>query len=146
MTHSPSTSRRIETTRAGSHGLTRLLWQMVRPALPIVLLVLVGGVLVAQDGNAPPDTTSTTAPTDDSLGMPTDPVSIMKKLGWMGWLFLLPFVGATLIALWYTVERMVVLKRSRVIPKPFVDRFLEHIRQQMAVGDDLPALVENKHA
>ena len=61
--------------------------------------------------------------------MPTDPVGIMKQLGWMGWAFLAPFAVATLIALWFSVERLVVLKRSRVIPKPFVERFLEHLHQ-----------------
>ena len=134
MTHSPSMSRRFETGKVGSRLLLRLLWRMIRPALPIVLLVLIGGVLIAQDGAdatpAPaPATATATAPENDVSGMPTDPVSIMKQLGWMGWLFLVPFVGATLIALWYTVERMVVLKRSRVIPRPFVERFLEHLRQ-----------------
>jgi biopolymer transport protein ExbB len=124
-------SRRFETGKVGSRLLLRLLWRMVRPALPIVLLVLIGGVLIAQDGAAAADATpaTATAPENDVSGMPTDPVSIMKQLGWMGWLFLVPFVGATLIALWYTVERMVVLKRSRVIPRPFVERFLEHLRQ-----------------
>ena len=133
MTHSPSMSRRFETGKVGSRLLLRLLWRMIRPALPIVLLVLIGGVLIAQDGaaaaDATPATATATAPENDVSGMPTDPVSIMKQLGWMGWLFLVPFVGATLIALWYTVERMVVLKRSRVIPRPFVERFLEHLRQ-----------------
>ncbi len=61
--------------------------------------------------------------------MPTDPVGIMKQLGWMGWAFLAPFAVATLIALWFSVERLVVLKRSRVIPLPFVERFLEHLHQ-----------------
>ena len=103
--------------------------------LPIVVLVAIGGVLMAQDGGAAaktapaPAATPDAAPEEDTLGMPKDPVSIMKQLGWMGWVFLVPFVGATLISLWYSVERIVVLKRKRVIPKPFVERFLEHLRQ-----------------
>ncbi len=107
--------------------------------LPIVVLVAIGGVLMAQDGDAAaktapapaatPDAAPDAAPEEDTLGMPKDPVSIMKQLGWMGWVFLVPFVGATLISLWYSVERIVVLKRKRVIPKPFVERFLEHLRQ-----------------
>ena len=35
-----------------------------------------------------------------------------------------PFLAATLIALWFTTERLVVLRPGRVVPKPFVDRFL----------------------
>ena len=51
----------------------------------------------------------------------------------MGWAFLAPFAAATLIAVWFSVERLVVLKRNRVIPKPFVERFLEHLHQPCAV-------------
>ena len=132
MTHRSPTTRPTTTGPATRPRIIpAVLWKMLRPALPLILLILVGGVLAAQD-DTPPTSEAPTATVDqetDALGMPTDPVSIMKQLGWMGWLFLIPFVGATLIALWYSVERMVVLKRSRVIPKPFVDRFLEHIRQ-----------------
>ena len=132
MTHCSSTTRRTPTgTAIRPRVITAVLWKLSRPILPLILVILIGGVLAAQDGPPPTSETppATGAQKTDALGMPTDPVSIMKQLGWMGWLFLVPFVGATLIALWYSVERMVVLKRSRVIPKPFVDRFLEHIRQ-----------------
>ena len=129
MTHSPPMSPRFETGGTRCHLVIRLLWRIVQPALPILLLVLIGGVLVAQDGVAAADETPARRSVSSGPDMPTDPISIMKQLGWMGWLFLVPFVGATLIALWYSVERMVVLKRSRVIPKPFVERFLEHLRQ-----------------
>jgi biopolymer transport protein ExbB len=40
----------------------------------------------------------------------------------------LPFLVASLIAIWFSVERMVVLRRGRVIPKPFVERFLNLLR------------------
>ena len=132
MTHCSSTTRRTLTgTAIRPRVITAVLWKLSRPILPLILVILIGGVLAAQDGPPPTSETppATGAQKTDALGMPTDPISIMKQLGWMGWLFLVPFVGATLIALWYSVERMVVLKRSRVIPKPFVDRFLEHIRQ-----------------
>lgn len=39
--------------------------------------------------------------------------------------FSIPFALATLIAVWFTTERVVVLRRGRVIPKPFVQRFLK---------------------
>ena len=132
MTHSPSTSRPGEPSGGRS---IRLPGRLIGMLLPIVVLVAIGGVLMAQDGGAAaktapaPAATPDAAPEEDTLGMPKDPVSIMKQLGWMGWVFLVPFVGATLISLWYSVERIVVLKRKRVIPKPFVERFLEHLRQ-----------------
>lgn len=39
--------------------------------------------------------------------------------------FAIPFAIATLLAIWFTVERIVVLRRGRVIPRPFVQRFLK---------------------
>ena len=41
---------------------------------------------------------------------------------------ILPFAIASLIAIWFGAERLVVLRRARVIPKPFVDRFLMLLR------------------
>ena len=114
--------------RFGLAGLA-CVFRIGRPLLPVVVLIGIGGMLIAQDGATTGNAPTTAASDADALGMPTDPVSIIKKLGWMGWVFLVPFVGATLISLWFTVERLVVLKRSRVIPKPFVERFLEHLRQ-----------------
>ena len=126
----PELGRPVIANRPGYRfGLAGLacVFRIGRPLLPVVVLIGIGGMLIAQDGAATGNAATTAA--SDALGMPTDPVSIMKTLGWMGWVFLVPFVGATLIALWFTVERLVVLKRSRVIPRPFVERFLEHLRQ-----------------
>jgi biopolymer transport protein ExbB len=39
--------------------------------------------------------------------------------------WLIPFGIATFLAIWFTTERLVVLRRGRVIPKPFVQRFLK---------------------
>ena len=39
-----------------------------------------------------------------------------------------PFVIASLIAIWFGTERLVVLRRGRVIPRPFVERFLNLLR------------------
>lgn len=39
-----------------------------------------------------------------------------------------PFIVASLIAIWFSAERLVVLRRGRVIPKPFVERFLNLLR------------------
>lgn len=44
-----------------------------------------------------------------------------------GWI--VPFVLASIIAVWFGIERLVVLRRGRVIPRPFVQRFLEHLEK-----------------
>jgi biopolymer transport protein ExbB len=40
-----------------------------------------------------------------------------------------PFAIATFIDIWFIVERLVVLRRGRVIPKPFVQRFLKLLEE-----------------
>ena len=56
--------------------------------------------------------------------IPQTPEEIVNALGYP---FLVPFMLASIIALWFTIERMVVLRRGRVIPRPFVERFLQHL-------------------
>lgn len=55
---------------------------------------------------------------------PKKPLEIIDAVGY-------PFVGAFVIAsiltVWFAIERLVVLRRARVIPRAFVDRFLEHL-------------------
>ena len=46
----------------------------------------------------------------------------------LGYPFVVPFMLASIIALWFTIERLVVLRRGRVIPRPFVERFLQHLQ------------------
>lgn len=47
----------------------------------------------------------------------------------IGWYYLAPFGLASFIALWFGIERIVILRRGRVIPRAFVDRFLQHLEQ-----------------
>ncbi|WP_146510205.1 MotA/TolQ/ExbB proton channel family protein [Thalassoglobus neptunius] len=54
-------------------------------------------------------------------GLPTNILEIFLSLRY----WIIPFALATLIAVWFTTERVVVLRRGRVIPKPFVLRFLK---------------------
>lgn len=58
-----------------------------------------------------------------AVALPTNLVEIAQALDY----WLIPFALATLIALWFSTERLVVLRRGRVIPKPFVERFLKHL-------------------
>lgn len=58
-------------------------------------------------------------------GLPTNIIEIFLSLNY----WILPFGIATLIAIWFTTERVVVLRRGRVIPKPFVQRFLKLLEE-----------------
>lgn len=70
------------------------------------------------------DSTKTAAPTAPS-GIPTDPLGIADA---MGRSFTVAFILASVIGVWSVVERLVILRRRRVIPKAFVERFLMHLR------------------
>jgi biopolymer transport protein ExbB len=54
-------------------------------------------------------------------GIPTDPLGIADAMG-------RSFTAASVIGVWSVIERLVVLRRRRVIPRGFVDRFLMHLR------------------
>jgi biopolymer transport protein ExbB len=54
-------------------------------------------------------------------GIPQDPMGILLALGW----FVYPLGLTSIIAAWVAIERMVVLRRGRVIPRPFVNRFFD---------------------
>lgn len=58
-------------------------------------------------------------------GIPTDVLGIADA---MGRPFTVAFVIASVIGVWSVVERLVILRRRRVIPKVFVERFLMHLR------------------
>ena len=56
--------------------------------------------------------------------IPRSPEEIVDALGYP---FVVPFALASVIAMWFAIERFVVLRRRRVIPKTFVERFLAQI-------------------
>ncbi len=58
-------------------------------------------------------------------GIPTDVIGIADA---MGRPFTVAFVIASVIGVWSVVERLVILRHRRVIPKAFVERFLMHLR------------------
>jgi len=53
--------------------------------------------------------------------MPTSITEMAQSLGYWG----VPFAVLSLLTVWSAVERFVMLRRGRVIPKPFVRRFLK---------------------
>jgi len=55
--------------------------------------------------------------------IPRDPIQVMIALGPM----LYPMGLCSVVLVWFSIERLVVLRRGRVIPRPFVKRFFEHL-------------------
>ena len=58
-------------------------------------------------------------------GIPQDPLEVLFALG----PFLYPLGLTSIIVVWFSIERLVVLRRGRVIPRPFVRRFFEHLEE-----------------
>lgn len=59
--------------------------------------------------------------------IPQTPVQFAERMGVPGYFFLGCFLIASIIAVWFAIERLVVLRRGRVIPRPFVQRFLQQV-------------------
>lgn len=85
------------------------------------------------------------APTDtpqkDYL-IPTDPIELFLAGGIAMW----PLLLASLISLWFVLERMVVLRRRRVIPRAFVERFIQHLEQGKLNADTALRLCEENQS
>lgn len=85
----------------------------------------------AQELAAPTTVTPMTAADDASAppaakkGIPREPIEVLYALG----PFLYPLALCSIIVVWFSIERLVVLRRSRVIPRPFVKRFFEHVEE-----------------
>lgn len=108
-------------------------------SLAIVVAFLVGSVQAQDTGptpipSSPPTETSSPGISADSAtaveaaeksGIPTHPVEIIQQMS--GWL--VPFLIASIISVWFTIERVVVLRRSRVIPRSFVEPFLDDLHK-----------------
>ena len=71
------------------------------------------------------ETTESATSDGRAVGIPTNPVGIAKA---MGMPFTVAFIIASVIGVWSVIERLVILRRRRVIPKAFVERFLMHLR------------------
>lgn len=54
----------------------------------------------------------------------------------------IPFAVTSLIAIWLGIERLTVLRRGRVIPRPFADRFLTLLRTGQLDAQSALALCE----
>lgn len=107
-----------------------------------LLAALMAGVLLTcralaqQTTDAPANTAANTAAdtatavasaekTEKPGGIPTDPAGIAEA---MGRPFTIAFIIASVIGVWSVIERLVMLRQRRVIPRAFVERFFMHLR------------------
>ena len=87
-------------------------------AMILYLSLFNGGSTLAQSESAAADTEGQSA-------VPTSPQEMVEAIGYP---FAFVFALASVVALWSAIERLVLLRRRRVIPRAFVDRFLMHLR------------------
>jgi biopolymer transport protein ExbB len=88
------------------------------------------GLALAQDAGPqtpePPAGTALAAPERAPIqGIPKQPIEVLYALG----MFMYPLGLCSVIVVWFSIERLVALRSSRVIPKHFVRRFFEHIEE-----------------
>jgi biopolymer transport protein ExbB len=92
-----------------------------------------------EEGGVKPTSTEGTPAKAKHRQIPTTPLEIAEALGLP---LLLTFLGTSVIAVWFTIERLVVLRRGRVIPRHFVERFLQNLEQGNLEPDQALALCE----
>lgn len=91
--------------------------------LPKVVEQVDGKLVEAADPNGPlPE--SLEAVTKRKAVIPSTPEDIIQEMGY----FILPFVIASIISMWFIIERLVILRSGRVIPRYFVSRFLKLLK------------------
>jgi biopolymer transport protein ExbB len=91
------------------------------------------------DGRGKSGSTETSPTKAKHRQIPTTPLEIAEALGLP---LLLTFLGTSVIAVWFTIERLVVLRRGRVIPRHFVERFLQNLEQGNLEPDQALTLCE----
>lgn len=96
----------------------------------------------AATSDATVDATSPDGKPKKKYLIPTDPMGLFMAGGISMW----PLMVASLISLWFVLERMVVLRRRRVIPRAFVDRFIQHLEQGKLNAETALALCEENHS
>lgn len=74
--------------------------------------------------------------------IPTDPIGLFFAGGFLMW----PILFSSIISLWFVFERMIVLRRPRVIPRAFVDRFIQHLEQGKLNAETALRLCEENHS
>lgn len=110
-----------------------------RQVVLIATMVCAPVLAIAQDAAAP---AAIQAEDGTIQRMPTNVIEMMQSLGYWN----IPFAVLSLVALWASVERFVMLRRGRVIPKPFTQRFLKLIESGELDRDEALAVCEENQS
>ncbi len=108
----------------------RMKWLSICVFSGLLLLTVssdVSRVMAQGDNPAAPAPIKDSAPKEAApirVGkIPNDPYEIWMALG----IFRYPLGLTSIVVVWFTIERLVVLRHGRVIPRHFVKRFFEHM-------------------
>ena len=96
-------------------------------SLCLLLLLVLSGIwkfASAQETSSSEEKAVPNAAWSNEGKIPTEPYEVWLALG----AFRFPLALTSIIVLWFTIERLVVLRHGRVIPNPFVKRFFEHLK------------------
>lgn len=93
-------------------------------SLGVLLIRPIQSAFGAQGPNGTP-AAGAEDPVVGASAIPQTPLEIVEA---MGIPFVVVFGLASVMALWFGIERLVQLRKRRVIPHHFVDRFLMHLR------------------
>ena len=121
----------MEVSRQNNNLIQPRLASVRRRHVMLIAAALCCAVLLDNPGAcAQLSTTESAAPTDSAAlenkpAIPTSPQEIVEAIGYP---FAVVFVLASVVALWTAIERLVLLRHRRVIPRAFVDRFLMLLR------------------
>ncbi len=97
--------------------------------LAISILALTSAMAFAQDGLPPPAPTPLPAEVAAAPAAGEQMIPTRNLLGLLrdGGPLMIPIVGSSVVLLVFVFERLIMLRRPRVIPRPFVKRFLEQL-------------------
>ena len=152
----PRISNMIDPRSGTSQTLRRFCWAGLWVC--VVGILLTGVSLFAQDDLGQPidqvpvvadDAPAAATPVAVPPGAKSKPVAkistnvigMIDSLGYWN----IPFALSSVIFLWFSVDRMVVLRRGRVIPGPFVKRFIRLLEDgELEQDEALQVCLENQ--
>jgi biopolymer transport protein ExbB len=107
----------------------------------VALIALVGSSSLAQESSPTTDTAAPVAADPEGTIPTTSLIQIMQD----GGVLMYPILLCSIISLVFVFERAISLRRGRVIPDPFVKRFLHQLREgQLDREQALQLCEENK--
>ena len=135
-------------------------WRAARPAAWLVLCVALTAGNGAFAQQASPDRgpqPATPQPAAAPGGQPVEPgqeqtlienpMTILEALRpYFSGGFIIAFFLCSVIAVWFAIERIVVLRKGRVIPRPFVERFLHLLGRGELDRDEALKLCEENES